>query len=58
MLEQLADFDDELMEQLLSDVTPDRDTVFADLVKEMRDGLDRAGVLRLDRATATACAGC
>ncbi len=39
MLEQLADFDDQLMEQLLSDVTPDRDTVFADLVKEMRDGL-------------------
>jgi elongation factor G len=39
MLEQLADFDDTLMEQLLSDVTPDRDTVFADLVKEMRDGL-------------------
>ncbi|MGD9814577.1 MAG: elongation factor G [Hyphomonadaceae bacterium] len=39
MLEQLADFDDELMEKLLSDVTPDRDTVFADLVKEMRDGL-------------------
>ncbi len=39
MLEQLADFDDTLMEQLLSDVTPDRDTVFADLVKETREGL-------------------
>ena len=39
MLEQLADFDDALMEQLLSDVTPDRDTVFADLVRETRDGL-------------------
>jgi len=39
MMEQLADFDDTLMEQLLSDVTPDRDTVFADLVREMRDGL-------------------
>jgi len=39
MLEQLADFDDALMEQLLSDVTPDRDTVFADLVKEMHAGL-------------------
>ena len=38
MLEQIADFDDELMEQLLSDVTPDRDTVFADLVKEMSEG--------------------
>jgi len=39
MLEQLADFDDTLMEQLLSDVTPDRDVVFADLMREMRDGL-------------------
>lgn len=39
MLEQLADFDDALMEQLLSDVTPDRDTVFADLVRETREGL-------------------
>ena len=39
MLEKLADYDDALMETLLSDVTPDRDTVFADLVKETRDGL-------------------
>ena len=39
MLEQLADYDDELMEQLLSDVQPPRDKVFADLVKEMQDGL-------------------
>jgi elongation factor G len=39
MLEQIADFDDELLEQLLSDVTPSRDAVFADLVKEMSDGL-------------------
>jgi elongation factor G len=39
MLEQLADFDDELMEQLLSDVTPDRDTIFADLVRETREGV-------------------
>ncbi|MDZ4691696.1 elongation factor G [Terricaulis sp.] len=39
MMEQLADFDDTLMEQLLSDVTPDRDIVFADLVREMREGL-------------------
>jgi len=39
MLEQLADFDDALMEQLLSDVTPDRDTVFGDLVRETREGL-------------------
>lgn len=27
------------MEKLLSDVTPDRDTVFRDLVAELRDGL-------------------
>jgi elongation factor G len=39
MLEQLADFDDELMEQLLTDVTPSRDLVFADLVREMNEGL-------------------
>ena len=39
MLEQLADFDDDLMEKLLSDVTPDQDTVFADLVRETREGL-------------------
>jgi elongation factor G len=39
MLEQLADFDDGLMEQLLSDVTPDRDTVYADLVRETREHL-------------------
>ena len=37
MLEQMADFDDELMEQLLSDVTPSRDAIFADLVKEVRE---------------------
>ncbi|THD79266.1 MAG: elongation factor G [Phenylobacterium sp.] len=39
MLEQIADFDDELLEQLLSDVTPSRDAVFTDLVKEMNEGL-------------------
>src|SRR6202012_3644237 len=39
MLEQIADFDDELLEQLLSDVTPSRDAVFADLVHEMNEGL-------------------
>ncbi len=38
MLEQMSDFDDALMEQLLSDVIPDRDTVFADLVREIREG--------------------
>jgi elongation factor G len=39
MLEQIADFDDALLEQLLSDVTPSRDAVFADLVREMNEGL-------------------
>ncbi|MFN3511585.1 MAG: elongation factor G [Phenylobacterium sp.] len=39
MLEQLADFDDALMEQLLSDLTPDRDAVFADLVADLNQGL-------------------
>ncbi|MGH6993257.1 MAG: elongation factor G, partial [Caulobacteraceae bacterium] len=39
MLEQLADFDDELMEQLLSDAQPSREAVFADLVREMNEGL-------------------
>ncbi len=39
MLEQLADFDDTLLEQLLSDVTPSRDAVFQDLVQDMNAGL-------------------
>ena len=38
MLETLADYDDELMEQLLSEVEPAREKVFADLVTEMRMG--------------------
>jgi elongation factor G len=39
MLEKLADYDDELMEQLLEDVPPPRDKVFDDLSKEFTDGL-------------------
>lgn len=39
MLEHLADHDDDLMEALLEDIVPDRDLVFADLVKEVQDGL-------------------
>jgi len=39
MLEQIADFDDELMEQLLSDAVPDRGIIYNDLVRETRDGL-------------------
>ena len=38
MLETLADYDDELMEQLLAEIEPPRDKVFADLAKEMREG--------------------
>jgi len=39
MLETLADYDDELMEQLLEEIEPPRDKVFNDLVKEMREGM-------------------
>lgn len=39
MLEQLADYDDELMEQLLSDMIPPQDKVFDDLTEELRQGL-------------------
>ena len=39
MLEQLADFDDTLMEQLLSDIEPPRDLVFDDLSKDLAEGL-------------------
>ena len=34
MLEKLADHDDTLLEQLLMDEVPDRETVFADLAKD------------------------
>jgi elongation factor G len=39
MLEQLADFDDALLEQLLNDETPSPDRVFGDLSAEVRQGL-------------------
>ncbi len=39
MLEQLSDHDDALLEQLLSDETPELATVLADLVSEMRANL-------------------
>ncbi len=39
MMEQLSNYDDALLEQLLTDVNPEPRTVFADLVKEMRDCL-------------------
>lgn len=39
MLEQLADHDDVLLEQLLSDEQPSLDTIFADLARETATGL-------------------
>ena len=39
LLEQLADHDDTLLEQLLMDEMPDRETIFADLSRETRENL-------------------
>ena len=39
MLERLADHDEHLMEELLSDVEPDAAEVFTDLKRELADGL-------------------
>lgn len=39
MLEKVADFDDTLMEQLLEDIAPEKSLVYADLVRELREGL-------------------
>jgi elongation factor G len=39
MLEKLADYDEHLMEELLSDVEPPRDEIFGDLSKELAEGL-------------------
>jgi elongation factor G len=39
MLEKLADYDEHLMEELLSDQEPPREEVCADLSKELADGL-------------------
>ena len=38
MLERLADYDDALMEELISDIEPPRDQVFDDLAKHLRQG--------------------
>jgi elongation factor G len=38
MLERLADYDDGLMEELISDIEPSRDKIFEDMVKELRAG--------------------
>jgi elongation factor G len=37
MLERLADYDDTLMEELVSDIEPPRDRVFDDLARELRE---------------------
>ncbi len=60
MLEKLADYDDELLEQLLSDIEPPRDKVFDDLTRELKEGLitpvlfgsaeNGNGILRLMKA--------
>ncbi|MEJ1970380.1 MAG: elongation factor G [Rhizomicrobium sp.] len=39
MLEKLADYDEHLMEELLSDIEPPKDEVFTDLAKELAQGL-------------------
>jgi elongation factor G len=39
MLEKLADYDEQLMEELLSDVPPPRDEIFDDLQKDLQKGL-------------------
>jgi elongation factor G len=39
MLEKLADYDEHLMEELLSDVEPARDEVYDDLCRELAEGL-------------------
>jgi len=38
MLEKLADYDDELLEQLLGDMEPPRDRIFDDLAEDLRQG--------------------
>ena len=39
MLERLADYDDALMEELISDIEPPRDQIFDDLTEDLRKGL-------------------
>lgn len=39
MLEKLADYDEHLMEELLTDVDPPRDEIFTDLARELSEGL-------------------
>ncbi|MBV9045665.1 MAG: elongation factor G, partial [Alphaproteobacteria bacterium] len=39
MLEKLSEYDEHLMEELLSDVEPAKEEIFADLAKELADGV-------------------
>jgi elongation factor G len=39
MLETLADFDDELMEKVLEDVTPEKDEIYGNLTRDFQEGL-------------------
>ncbi len=67
MLEQLADYDDALMETLLEDMEPPRDQVFDDLSRELAEGLitpvfigsaeNGNGILRLLKALRHEVAG-
>lgn len=67
MLERLADHDDALMEELLSDIEPPRDQIFDDLSAELRAGLvvpvligsaaNTNGILRLLKTIRHDCPG-
>ena len=50
MLERLADHDDALMEELISEIEPPRDRVFDDLAQRAARAPGRAGADRLGRA--------
>ena len=50
MLERLADYDDELMEELISEIEPPRDRIFDDLVEGAEGAPRGAGPDRLGRA--------
>lgn len=39
LLEQLADYDDHLMEELIADIDPPKDEIFADLAREVAQGV-------------------
>ena len=49
MLERLADYDNSLMEELISDIEPPRDQIFDDLTRESARRTGRAGADRLGR---------